>query len=197
MSSLWPGWSLISLQQLFGVGEIFVAEDLDLGARQASAIDDAGVIQFVGDDEVFFAQDRRNRARVGGEARLEDHAGFDILEARDLFFQLHVDLHGAGDGAHRARADAVLLGGIQRSFAQLGMRGQPQIIVGGKVDDLLTVEGADRRLLVVENAQPEISALLLEFVQLVGEKRERIGAGGGSHEIGISNATKYFIAQGR
>ena len=88
-------------------------------------------------------------------------------------------------------------GRFQRGFAQLGMRGQPQVVVGGEVDDLLAVEGADRGLLVVEHAQLEVRALLLEFVQLVGEKRERIGAGGGSHEIGISNATKYFIAQGR
>ena len=52
----------------------------------------------------------------------------------------------------------------------------------GEVDDLLAVEGADRRLLVVEHAQLEVGALLLEFVQLIGEKGERIGAGSCSHE---------------
>ncbi len=113
---------------------------------------------------------RRDGARVGGEAGLEDHAGFDVLEARDLLLQLHVDLHGAGDGAHRARADAVLLRGFERGFAQLGMGRQAEIVVGGEVDDLLAVEGADRRLLVVEHAQLEVGALLLQVVELVGEE---------------------------
>ena len=57
------------------------------------------------------------------------------------------------------------------------MRGQSQVIVGGEVDDLLAVERADRRLLVVEHAQLEVRALGLEFVELVGEVGERIGAG--------------------
>jgi hypothetical protein len=30
---------------------------------------------------------------------LEDYAGFHILEECDFFFKLHVDFHGAGDGA--------------------------------------------------------------------------------------------------
>ena len=190
------GLVLDFVEQLFGVGDVFVAEDLDLGARQPGAVDDAGVVELVGDDEVFFAEDGRDRARVGGEAGLEDDAGFDVLEARDLFFQLHVDLHGAGDGAHRARADAEFLRRFERGFAQLGMGGQAEIIVGGEVDDLLAVEGADRRLLVVEHAQLEVGALLLELVELVGKKRKRIGARcSGCHEIRISNATEYFIAE--
>ena len=140
------------------------------------------MVQLVGDDEVFFAEDGGDRAGVGGESGLEDDAGFDVLEARDLFFELHVDLHGAGDGAHRARSDAVFTRGFERGFAQLGMRGQAEIIVGGEVDDLLAVEGADRGLLVVEHAQLEVRAFGLEFVELVGEIGERVGAGCGGHE---------------
>ena len=174
------GLVLDFIQQLFGVRHILVAEDFDLGAREPRAVDDAGVVQLVGDDEILFAQDRRHRARIRGKSGLEDHAGFDVLEARDLFFQLHVDLHGAGNGAHRARADAVLARRLQRGFAQLGVRRQPEIVVRREIDDLLAVEGAHRRLLVVEHAQLEVGALLLEVIQLVGEERERIGASGGS-----------------
>ncbi len=43
-------------QLLFGVGRVFVTEDQDLGAREPRPINDAGVVQLVGDDEVFFAQ---------------------------------------------------------------------------------------------------------------------------------------------
>ena len=87
---------------LLRLGNVLVLEDQDFGAGQAGAVDDRRVVQLVGDDEVFFAQHRRYRAGIGGESGLEDHAGFDIFEAGDFFFQLHVNFHGAGDGAHRA-----------------------------------------------------------------------------------------------
>ncbi len=44
-------------QLLFGVGHILVAEDQNLGAREAAAIDDAGVVQLVADDVVILAED--------------------------------------------------------------------------------------------------------------------------------------------
>ena len=55
-------------QELFAVGDIFVAEDFDLCAGETCAVDDAGVIELVGDDEVFFAEDGGDSAGVGGEA---------------------------------------------------------------------------------------------------------------------------------
>ena len=102
ISSFLPGWSLMLARRSSAWATSLWSEDLNLGAGQAGAVDDDGVVQLVGDDEVFFAQHRRHRAGIGGESGLEDHAGFDVFEARDLLFQLHVDFHGAGDGAHRA-----------------------------------------------------------------------------------------------
>ena len=89
-------------QLLFGVGGVLVAKTRILARDRRAPSMMRGVVQLVGDDEVFFAEHRRDRAGIGGEAGLKDHAGFDVLEARDLLFQLHVDLHGAGDSAHRA-----------------------------------------------------------------------------------------------
>ena len=94
------GLVLDFLQEFFGVGDIFVAEDFDPGAGEARAIDDAGVIEFVGEDEVFFAENGGDGAGVGGKAALEDNTGFDVLEGGDFFFELHVDPHGSGDGAY-------------------------------------------------------------------------------------------------
>ena len=63
------------------------------------------------------------------------------------------------------------------------MRRQAEVVVRREVDDLRAVEGAHRRLLVVEHAQFEVGALLLQFVQLVGKVGERVGASGtGCHE---------------
>ena len=57
------------------------------------------------------------------------------------------------------------------------MCGQPQIIVGSQIDYFLAIKSADRCLLVFQHAQLEMRALGLELVQLIGEIRERIGAG--------------------
>ena len=76
-----------------------------------------------------------------------------------------------------------------RSF---GVSGQAEIIVGGEVDDLLAVESADGGLLVVEHAQLEVRAFGLEFVELVGEVGERVGAGCGGHNYLSCTAQVYF-----
>jgi len=44
------------LQQLLAVGCVLVAEDLDLGPRQTRPVDDTGVVQLVGEDEVLLAR---------------------------------------------------------------------------------------------------------------------------------------------
>ncbi len=165
ITSLWPGSFAISLQQFLAMGRIFVAEDLDLGAREPRAVDDAGVVELVGEDEVFFAEDRADGAGVGREAALEDHAGLDILEARDLFLELHVDAHGAGDGAHRARAHAVGARGGERGLNELGVVGEAEVVVAGEVDHFAAVVVADRRLLIVEDAQLEMGALGAQVVE--------------------------------
>ena len=167
------------LQQFFAVGRVLVAEDLDFGPREPRAVDDGGVVQLVGEDEVVLAQDGADGARIGRESALEDHAGFHVLEARNLLLQLHVDLHGAGDGSHRARAHAQLPRGLERRLNQLGVVGQPQVVVAGQVDHLLAVVVADGGLLVVEDAQVEVSALGFEFVQGCGQVGKlRAGSGG-------------------
>ncbi len=88
------------------------------------------MVQFVRDDEVFLAENCRNRACIRCKSRLEDHAGLNILEEGDLLFQFHVDLHRARDCADRAGPDSIPAGGLERRLAQLGMGCQSQVIVG-------------------------------------------------------------------
>src|SRR4051794_8205690 len=57
------------------------------------------------------------------------------------------------------------------------MRRQTEVIIGSKVDDVLAVEGALRRLLVAEDAQLEVGALFLELVELLAEI-SKLRAGG-------------------
>ena len=75
------------------------------------------MVQRVGDDAIVFAEHSRYRPSIRRKAGLEDYARFHVLEARNLFFQLHVDLHRACNRAHRAGADAVLACSLQRCLA--------------------------------------------------------------------------------
>ncbi len=174
-----------------------MAEDENLRLREARAVDDRGVVQRIGDDEIVFAQHRRDRARVGRKSGLEDDAGFYILEARNLLFEFHVNLHGPGDGAHRSGADAEFARALKRRLAQLGMRSQSQIIVRGEVNDFFAVKGADGCLLVLQHAQLEVRALSLEFVELVGQIGERVNAGCCGHGYLNFFATNFVSADSR
>ena len=50
------------------MSQILMPKDKNLGPRQAGSVDDRGMVQFVRDDEIFFAEDRRNRSGIGGKA---------------------------------------------------------------------------------------------------------------------------------
>ena len=166
------------------MGHVFVAEDFDFGAGETGSVDDARVVQFIGEDEVFFAEDAGDGAGVGGEAGLEDDAGFDAFEGGDLFFELHVDVHGAGDGADGAGAYTEFFGGGDGGFFEFGVVAEAEVVVGGEVDDSLAVVGADGSLLVVELAELEEGATLAEVVELGSEMGE-LGAFGGGTGLGM------------
>src|SRR5687767_2778252 len=72
-----------------GGGDVFVGVHVDLRAREAAAIDDARVIQLVGNDVVVGSEDRGDGTGVGGESGLEHDAGFHIFELGDTLFKLH------------------------------------------------------------------------------------------------------------
>src|SRR5580704_15561927 len=108
---------------LFRVGNVFVIENENFGSRKARAIDDRSMVELVGNDKIVFAEKSRNRARVSGESGLKDDAGFDVLEARNLFFEVHVNAHCSGDRADSAGTDSELTCSFERGLAQLGMSG--------------------------------------------------------------------------
>src|ERR1700722_2162463 len=176
------GLLLDLLQQLLCVGDVFVAEDLDLRAGEPCAVDDAGVVELVGEDEVVFAKDGADSAGVGCEARLKDDAGLDAFEGCDLFFELDVDAHGAGDSADGAGAYAILFRCCNRSLAQLRMIAEAEVVIGGEADDALAIVGADRVLFVVEHTQLEEGSALTKVVELSGKMSElRAGGRNGGH----------------
>ena len=62
-----------------GRRDVAVGKHFDRRATQASAVDDAGVIQLVGNDDVVATEERRDGTGIRCEATLEDHGGFCFL----------------------------------------------------------------------------------------------------------------------
>ena len=79
--------------------DVLVRKHLDRGAAQPAAVDDARVIQLVGDDDVVFREDRLDGAGVRGKTALKDDGGFGALEGRQPPFELDMDRHRARDRA--------------------------------------------------------------------------------------------------
>ena len=88
------------------------------------------------------------------------------LNVGEPALELHVDVHRAGDRAHRSRADAVAVDRLERALAQPRMRRQPEVVVRREVDDLPVVDRRLRLLLVVEDAEMAVEALRFERVEL-------------------------------
>src|SRR5207248_857438 len=98
----------------------------------ADAVDDAGMVQLVAEDGVFFAEQRLKQAAVGVEAaRVEDGVVL-AEEAGQGSFQLAVQLLRAADEADRRQAVAVasqpLVGGLDDG----GMVGETEVVVGAE-----------------------------------------------------------------
>jgi hypothetical protein len=155
---------------------VLVREDLDRRAAQAAAVDDAGVVQLVGNDDIFLRQDCRDRACIRGESTLKDDDLLDLLELGETALQLHVDFHRSGDGADRARADAEPFDGLERGLPQARMRRQTEIVVRRQIDHGLVVDGRMRLLLVVENAELAEELLLAQRVEFLPQISQRISA---------------------
>ncbi len=83
---------------------IAVAIDERFGARQAAAVDQAGVVFLVGEDRVAAIGERGDRTRVGGETGGEEQCRLSPLEHGQAVFESCVPLGAASD--ERACASA-------------------------------------------------------------------------------------------
>ncbi len=153
------------LHDLAGRVDVLVREHFDRRLAQPAAVDDAGVIELVGNDHVVFGEHGGHGPGVGGEAALKHDDRLDVFELREPLLELDVHGHGSRDGANRARADAVLLHGVEGRLDELRMRREAEIVVRRQVDHRLVVEGGVGLRLAVEDTQLPIQALLLQRLQ--------------------------------
>ena len=146
-------------QQLAQGRGVLVREDDARRLAHPHAVDDRGVVERVGDDQVVLAGHDRDDAGVGGEARLEGQHRLGVLELGQLGLEPLVDRHVAGDRPDRAGAGPEVARRRDRRFLELGVRGEAQVVVRGEVDQLLAVDHDLGRLGRAQHAHRPVEVL--------------------------------------
>ena len=95
------------------------------------------MVQRVGEDDVLRPGERRQDAGVRRVPGIESHGGLGAFESGQLLFQGMVRDEVAADEAARARADAPAFHALRQRLADLGMRGEPEVVVRAEVDQTL------------------------------------------------------------
>ena len=95
---------------------------------------------------VLLAEHRLEDAGVGVHARREEQRVLGAEELGQPLLELAVDVLGAADEAHRGHAVAAGLEPRVGGLDDLRVAGQPEVVVGAEVDDLLWPSAPGREL---------------------------------------------------
>ncbi len=146
--------------------QIAVGITESLRLTEPDAVDDAGVIERVGDDRVFFTQQRLEQTAVGVEAAGVEDGVFHPEKAADLLFELFVDGLGAADEADGGHAVAVTVQRAMRGFPHGHVVGQTQVVVGAEVEDFAIAGSYGPTLGACEHTLGLVQALRAQRLQL-------------------------------
>ena len=109
--------------------DVVVVEAMDVGVRQTAAVDDAGVVELVGEDHVPAAGQAADHTEIRLEAGREDQGRFLVTEVCELALELLV--HGqrtvqeSASGAARPPRSRGRLGGLDHP----GVVGVAEVVV--------------------------------------------------------------------
>ena len=149
--------------------EVAVAVDEGLGPRQPAAVDDAGVVQLVAEDDLVLAGEGRDHAGVGQVPGAEQERRLIALELGQAFLERPVRSHPARDQARGpgpgAPPDRRLGGG----FAHPRVAGEPQVVVRAEEEDRAAVEQHLGALRAFDHSQPPVEPRPAELVQPLGD----------------------------
>ena len=154
------------LQVLFELREISIRVAQSTRFAQPDAIDDAGVVERVGDDGILFAEHGFEQATVGIPTGGIQDGVLGSEEARQRGLELLVHGLRAADEAHRGHAITEPVEGAVRSLADRRVIRESQVIVSAQVDDVRVI-GADLPgLRACDHAFGFEQALLAQLVEL-------------------------------
>jgi len=130
-----------------------VQEALILAIGELAPVQDAGVIVFIGDDDVVAPDERRDGAEVGLIAGAEDERGFFSHEMGEPPLQFQVQFQRAVEKTGAATAGAKGLQGCDGGLPHFGMHGEPQIVIRADHDQVSAVNDRFRTFIVGDGAE--------------------------------------------
>ena len=127
------------LEMLLQLGQVAIGVSQPPRLAEPDAVDDAGVIERVGNDRVLFAEHGFEQPAIGVPARGIQDGVFGAEEARQRRLELLVHRLRTADEAHRGHAVTETVDCPVRGFANRRMAGKSQVIVSAQVDDVRVV----------------------------------------------------------
>jgi len=156
--------------QFLDVAHVGVLVGPPLGLAEAHAVDDGGVVQRVADDGVPLAEQRLEHGAVGVEAGGEQDGVVHAQELRHLPLQGLVDVLGAADEPDRRQAVAAVVDPLVGGPDQLGVGGEPEIVVGAEVEALLPLDDDLGALGALDDPLVLVEFLLFELTEFIGQE---------------------------
>ena len=134
---------LCLLQATLQIGHVVVLVAIAPGLAKPHAVNDAGMVERVGDDRILGAQQRLKQAAVGVEAgRIEDRV-VHAQKLRNLALKLLVHALRAADEAHGGQSIAPYVVALLGRADDLRVIRQAQIVVGAHVEHALRLRRVD------------------------------------------------------
>ena len=134
-------------QARFQLNHVVVGVAETLRFTQAYAVDDRGVVQGVGDNRIFCAEQGLKQTAVSVEAGGVQNRVFHSEEARQLLLKLLMAVLRTADKAYGGHAETVGVHTVFCSGNQLRVIRKTQVVVRTKVDHMAAVGNGDVRLL--------------------------------------------------
>ena len=128
-----------------------MAELAHFAETQAAAVDDAGMVQGVQEDEAAAETEATHDAQVHLEAGAVGYGRFLAHELRQLRLQLLVNVEGAVEEAAAGAAGSVFFYCFDGGLLEAGVVGKSEIGVGAEHQDLAAVSHGDDRILTGGN----------------------------------------------
>jgi hypothetical protein len=152
---------------------VAVAVDLDVGAGEAAAVDDGGVVPLVGEDRVARADERPHHACVHVVARREEEGRRGPLHARQARLQLVMQVHVADDEPRRPRSGAESGRRLDGGVPEPRIAGEPEVVVGAEVHERAAGDLHHRPLGAGDGLEPAAQPLRLQGAELRGDPVEQ------------------------
>src|SRR5262249_46778191 len=147
--------------------QIVVAINMDRGARQAAAVDQAGMVEGVAEDGILFAGESTDGGEVGGVTAAENEGGLRFLPVRQCTLKGTQWRQMPGHQRRRSSAATITASGASGGASQASIRGESEGIVGGGGEQFPAAQTDTRHLSRLQTPPDAVQSAAEAFLQII------------------------------